>query len=84
MILLLCIECQKVKAENRHLAVLLQHFPILEWKWEVITMDFITKLPISAKQHYYIMVVVGKLTKAAHFIPVKSAHKKKYIVEIYM
>jgi hypothetical protein len=70
-----CLECQKVKAEHRHLAGLLQPLPILEWKWEVVTMDFITKLLRTKKQHDSIMVVVDKLTKAAHFVPVKLIHK---------
>jgi hypothetical protein len=79
-----CLECQKVKVEHRHPAGLLQPFPIPEWKWEVITMDFITKLPRSSKQHDSIMVVVDKLTKAAHFVPVKSTYKETNIVDIYM
>jgi hypothetical protein len=79
-----CLECQKVKVEHRHPTGLLQPFPIPEWKWEVVTMDFITKFPRTAKQHDSIMVVVDKLTKAAHFIPVKSMHKETDIVEIYM
>jgi hypothetical protein len=60
-----CLECQKVKAEHRHPAGLLQPLPIPEWKWEVLTMDFITKLPRINKQHDSIMVVVDKLTKVA-------------------
>ena len=40
-----CMECQKVKVEHRHPAGLLHPFPIPEWKWDVVTMDFITKLP---------------------------------------
>jgi hypothetical protein len=47
-------------------------------------MDFITKLPRSAKQHDSIMVVVDKLTKDSHFIPVKSVHKVGDIAQIYM
>jgi hypothetical protein len=39
-----CMECQKVKDEHRHPIGLLQPFPIPEWKWEVVTIDFITKL----------------------------------------
>ena len=54
-----CLECQKVKAKHIHLGGLLQPLPIPEWKWEVITMDFITKLP---KQHDSAMVVVDNLT----------------------
>jgi hypothetical protein len=70
-----CMECQKVKAEHRHPAGLLQPLPIPEWKWEVVTMDFITGLPRTGKLHDSIMVVVDKLTKDAHFIPLKTTHK---------
>jgi hypothetical protein len=79
-----CWECQKVKDEHRHPTSLLQPLPIPEWKWEVVTMDFITKLPRTNKQHDSIMVVVDKLTKAAHFIPVKLTHKETNVVDIYM
>ena len=47
-------------------------------------MDFITKLPRSSQQHDSIMVAVDKLTKATHFVPVKSSHKAAGIAEIYM
>ena len=45
---------------------------IPEWKWEVISMDFITGFPKTVKQHDFIMVIMDMLTKVAHFIPVKS------------
>jgi hypothetical protein len=79
-----CMECQKVKAEHRHPAGLLQPLPILEWKWEVVTMDFITGLPRTSKQHDSIMVVVDKLTKAAHFIPLKTTHKAANVLDIFL
>jgi hypothetical protein len=63
---------------------LLQPLPIPEWKWEVVTMDFITKLPRTNKQHDSIMVVVDKLTKGAHFILVKLTPKEANIVDVYM
>jgi hypothetical protein len=58
-----CLECQKVKAEHRHSAGLLHPFPIPEWKWEVITMDFITTFPRTTRQHDSIMVVWTSLLK---------------------
>ena len=67
-----CLECQQVKDEHQHLAGLLQPLPIHEWKWEVISLDFITDFPLTKKQNDSIMVVVDKLNKSAHFIPVKS------------
>jgi hypothetical protein len=78
------LECQKLKAEHRHPTRMIQPFPILEWKWEVATVDFITNFPKTMKQHDSIMVVVDKLTKDAHFIPMKTTHKETNIVEIYM
>jgi hypothetical protein len=47
-------------------------------------MDFITGLPRSAKQNDAIMVVVEKLSKSAHFVPVKSTCKAIYISNIFM
>jgi hypothetical protein len=79
-----CMECQKVKVEHRHPVGLLQPLPIPEKKWEVITMDFITGLPKTNKQHDSIMVVVEKLTKAAHFVPVKTMHTITNIADIFM
>jgi hypothetical protein len=79
-----CLECQKVKAENRHPSGILQPLAILEWKWEGVTMNFITKFPRKTKQHDSIMVVVDKLTKAAHFILLKLTHKEANITDIYM
>jgi hypothetical protein len=57
---------------------------ISEWKWEVVTIYFITKFPKIERQHDSIMLVVENLTKAAHFNPVKMIHKATNIVEIYM
>jgi hypothetical protein len=63
---------------------LLQPLPIQEWKWETISMDFITVLQKSAKQNDSIMVVVEKLSKSSHFIPVKSTCKAIDISNIFM
>jgi hypothetical protein len=79
-----CMECQKAKAEHMHPTGLLQPLSIPEKKWEVITMDFITGLPRMNKQHNSIMVVFDKLTKDAHFVPVKTTHTKTNTAEIFM
>jgi hypothetical protein len=50
----------------------------------VVTIDFITQFPITMKQHDSIMVVVDKLMKVAHFIPVNTTHKETNISKIYM
>jgi len=79
-----CLECQKVKKEHIHQARLLQSLSIPKWKWEVVTIYFITKLPIKMKKNDSIMVVVDKLTKVAHFILVNTTQKETNIAEIYM
>jgi phosphoribosyl-dephospho-CoA transferase len=53
-----CLKCQQVKVEQKHPAGLLQPLQILEWKGETISMDFITSLPKTIKQHDVIMVLV--------------------------
>jgi hypothetical protein len=79
-----CMECQKVKTEHTHPVVLLQPLPIPEWKWEVVTMDFIIGFPRTDKLHDLIMVVVDSLTKDAHFIPLKTTHKVADVAIIFM
>ena len=70
-----CLDCQQVKTEHQHPAGLLQPLPIPSWKWEIISLDFITGLPKNQNQNDSIMVVVDKLSKATHFIHVKSTIK---------
>eukprot|EP00253_Pinus_taeda_P006100 PITA_06100 len=79
-----CLECQQIKVEHQHPAGLLQPLPIPEWKWEIISMDFITGLPRTRKNNDSIMVVVDKLSKAAHFIPVQSTFRAAQIAHIFM
>jgi IS30 family transposase len=79
-----CLECQPVKAEHRHPERLLQPLAIPEWKWETISIDFNTGLPKSLRQNDAIMIVVEKLSKSAHFIPVRSTCKAIDIANIFM
>ncbi|GJT91498.1 putative reverse transcriptase domain-containing protein [Tanacetum coccineum] len=65
-----CLTCVKVKAEHQRPSGLLQQPEIPEWKWENITMDFITKLPRTRSGHDAIWVVVDRLTKSAHFLAI--------------
>ena len=79
-----CMKCQHVKVEHQHPTSLLQPFRVLEWKWEAISMYFIIGLPMRMRQHDSIMVVVDKLTKESHFIPVNSTYKYDSIANIFM
>ncbi|GKB81980.1 putative reverse transcriptase domain-containing protein [Tanacetum coccineum] len=64
-----CLTCSRVKAECQKPSGLLVQLEIPMWKWERITMDFITKLPKTLNGHDTIWVIVDCLTKSAHFIP---------------
>ena len=79
-----CMKSQQVKVEHQHPTSLLQPFPVREWKWKFISMDFITRFPMAMRKHDSIMVVVEKLTKETHFIPVKSTYKADAIEKIFM
>ncbi|GKD88033.1 putative reverse transcriptase domain-containing protein [Tanacetum coccineum] len=67
-----CLTCAKVKAKHQRASGLLVQPDIPEWKWEKITMDFITKLPKTAAGFDSIWVIVDRLTKSAHFLPMKE------------
>jgi hypothetical protein len=70
----LCDTCQRVKAEHRRPAGLLQPLKIPKWKWEEIIMDFITGLPRTQASYDSIWVIVDRLTKVTHFILVKTTN----------
>jgi hypothetical protein len=65
-----CDICQRVKASHLKTAGTLQPLTIPSWKWEDISMDFIIGLPNTSRKHDSIWVIVDRLTKTAHFIPV--------------
>nr|GEX38466.1 putative reverse transcriptase domain-containing protein [Tanacetum cinerariifolium] len=79
-----CLTCAKVKAEHQRPSGLLQQPKIPVWKWEIITMDFITKLPRTQSGYDAIWVIVDRLTKYAHFIPVNEKFKTKKLAQLYL
>jgi hypothetical protein len=80
----LCDVCQQVKAEHQRPIGLLQPLKVLEWKWEEIGMDFIVGLPRTGDGYDSIWVIVDRLTKVAHFIPVKTTYSGAQLAELYM
>jgi hypothetical protein len=80
----LCDVCQRVKAEHQRPAGLLQPLKVPEWKWEEIGMDFIVGLPRTRDGYDSIWVIVDRLTKVAHFIPVKTTYSGAQLAELYM
>ncbi|GKB60001.1 putative reverse transcriptase domain-containing protein [Tanacetum coccineum] len=57
---------------------------ILEWKWEGIAMDFVTKLPRTSSGHDIIWVIIDQLTKSAHFLPMREDYKMDRLTRIYL
>ncbi|GJY31178.1 putative reverse transcriptase domain-containing protein [Tanacetum coccineum] len=63
---------------------LLQQPEILEWKWEGIAMDFVTKLPRTSSGHDTIWVIVDRLTKSTHFLPMREDYKMDRLARLYL
>nr|GFA93810.1 putative reverse transcriptase domain-containing protein [Tanacetum cinerariifolium] len=63
---------------------LLQQPKILVWKWERITMDFVTELPRTPSGYDSIWVIVDRLTKSAHFLSMKETHSIKKLTQLYL
>jgi hypothetical protein len=63
---------------------LLQPLSIPDWKWDDISMDFIVGLPLTARKFDSIWVIVDRLTKSAHFIPVQTKYRVKKYAKIYI
>jgi hypothetical protein len=79
-----CEVCQRMKAELKRPAGLLKPLEIPKWKWEHITMDFVVGLPHSPRRRDAIWVVVDRVTKSVHFIPMKATNSASELVPFYM
>ncbi|KAJ9561695.1 hypothetical protein OSB04_006855 [Centaurea solstitialis] len=79
-----CMTCQMVKAEHQRPHGKLQPLEIPVWKWEHITMDLITKLPRTPRGYDTIWVVVDRLTKSAHFLPIRESSSAEKLAELFV
>ncbi len=77
-----CLTCQQVKSEHQKPAGTLKPLHIPKWKWENISMDFVTGLPKALSGQDVVWVVVDWLTKLAHFIPFKSTSTMDRVAKI--
>ena len=82
-----CLTCQHIKAEHQKLVGLLQPLEVAEWKWEHITMDFMTHLPWTPQGHDAVWVIADRPTKSTHFLAVRMTFTLErfcwlYILEI--
>ncbi|GJY11368.1 reverse transcriptase domain-containing protein [Tanacetum coccineum] len=79
-----CLTCSRVKAECQKPSSLLVQPKIPMWKWERITIDFITKLPKTSNGHDTIWVIVDRLTKSTHFIPTQQTDSMETLTRLHI
>nr|GEU62115.1 putative reverse transcriptase domain-containing protein [Tanacetum cinerariifolium] len=79
-----CLTCSKVKAVHQKPSGLLVQLEIPKWKWEKITMDFITKLPKTTNRYDTIWMIVDRLTKSAHFLPTRENDPMEKLMKLYI
>nr|GEX84478.1 putative reverse transcriptase domain-containing protein [Tanacetum cinerariifolium] len=78
------LTCAKVKAEHQKLSGLLVQPKIPEWKWDNLTMDFVSKLPKSSQGYDTIWVIVDRLTKSVIFTSIKETDPMDKLAKIYL
>jgi hypothetical protein len=79
-----CLTCLQVKVEHQRPYGKLQSLDIPVWKWDDITMDFVTKLPRTPSGYDAIWVIVDRLTKSAHFLPIKETYSMEKLARLYI
>ncbi|GJY36950.1 putative reverse transcriptase domain-containing protein, partial [Tanacetum coccineum] len=79
-----CLTCLRVKAEHQKPSGLLVQPEIPKWKWDNITMDFVTKLPRTTNGYDAIWVIVDRLTKSAHFLAMRETDPIDKLARLYI
>ncbi|XP_070049097.1 uncharacterized protein [Nicotiana tomentosiformis] len=78
------VHALKVKYEHQRPGELLQRLEIPKWKWERVTMDFVVRLPQAQRMFDAVWVIVDRLTKSAHFIPVVITYSLEQLAQVYI
>ena len=78
------LTCLQVKAEHQVPSGLLNPLPIPQGKWENITMDFVSGFPLTQRKHDVVWVIMDRLTKSAHFLPVRLDYSMDHLAELYV
>ena len=79
-----CLTCQQVKADHQRLTGLHQPLELAEWKWEHVTMDFVTHLPRTSQWHDMAWVIVDRLTKSAHSLAMRMTFTPEEFYKLYI
>ena len=79
-----CLVCQQVKAEHRKSSGTLQSLDISECKWDKIIMDFVIGLSRSTKGYDSIWVIIDRLTKSVHFLPICKTYMAGQYAKLFL
>ena len=79
-----CLTCQRVKVEHHRPAGLLQSLPVTKWKWDHVTMDFVTGFPKTNQGKDGVWVVVDRLTKSTHFLAIRTTDSLLTLSKLYV
>ncbi|KAF5443243.1 hypothetical protein F2P56_035816, partial [Juglans regia] len=79
-----CLTCQQVKAEHQRPSGTLQPLPIPVWTWDEIGMDFVSGFPKALGGQDAAWVIVDRLSKSAHFIPIQMTYSVDRLAELYV
>ena len=79
-----CLVCQKAKIEHQRPSGKLQPLEIPQWKWDSISMDFVVGLPRTPRGLDSIWVIIDRLTKFAHFIPINIKFSLEKLTFLYI
>ena len=79
-----CLTSQQVKAEHQVPSDLLNLIPIPQWKWDNITMDSVSDFPLTQRKHDSVLIIVDRLIKSAHFLPVQLYYYMDRLAELFV
>ena len=79
-----CLTCQQVKVEHQRPVGLLQHMEVVEWKWEHVTVDFVTHLLRTSRGHDMVWLILDRLTKSTHFLVVQITFTLEEFCRLYV
>ena len=79
-----CLTCQQVKVEHQVPFGLLNPLSIPQWKWDNITMDFVSGFPLTQRKHDSVWIIADRLTKSAHFLQIRLDYSMDRLAELYV
>ena len=73
-----------MKAGHQVPSGLINLIPIPQWKWDNITIDFVSGFPLTQKKHDSVLVIVDRLTQSGHFLPIRLDYSMDQLAKLYV